>query len=254
MDETGDYGFPKTSSYLFILTSIYFHHQSWQSNYAKISAFRRELYKKYGFHWKDEFHTKYFIYNKNPYFSKYNFNNNIIIKIFEEFISCLTELDFKTINVAIDKRKIKGDEYDVLANALIYNIQRIENDLLKDNVDNKYMIIADEGNDKPIRKVVRKIQKFNPIPSKFSDKSYRKEINGIIEDPLTKDSKDSHFIQIADLISFIVFSYLKENWSSRLSNILSREIIISYLDRLAEYGKLNLKASGNKFGIVKYPK
>jgi hypothetical protein len=254
MDETGDYGFPKTSSYLFILTSIYFHHQSWQSNYAQISEFRRDLNKKYGFHWKDEFHTKYFIYNKNPYFTKYNFSDDIIIKILEEFIVLLTVLDFKTINVVIDKRKIKTSKYDVLEKALVYNVQRIENDLIKENVDNKYMIIVDEGNIKPIRKIVRKIQKFNPIPSKFSDITYRKEVKGIIEDPLTKDSKDSHFIQISDLISFIIFSYLKGNWSSRLSNKLNRENIRNYLDKLANSGRLNLKASENRYGIVKYPK
>ena len=37
-------------------------------------------------------------------------------------------MDLKIVNVIIDKKKFKDNNYHVLENALKYNIQRIEND------------------------------------------------------------------------------------------------------------------------------
>jgi len=46
-DESGDDG--RNGSPLFILTTIYFHHTFWKSNYEIIRMFRKRIRDQYGF-------------------------------------------------------------------------------------------------------------------------------------------------------------------------------------------------------------
>lgn len=59
-DESGDDGYPLTSSELFVLTSVYIHEMFWKTNHEKIKSGRRELKECYGLPVKMEFHTKQF--------------------------------------------------------------------------------------------------------------------------------------------------------------------------------------------------
>lgn len=66
-DESGDDGFPKYSSELFVLTSIYFNYQYWKINHQKIYEFRKNLKEEFSFPFRQEFHTKEFLQGKPPY-------------------------------------------------------------------------------------------------------------------------------------------------------------------------------------------
>ena len=142
-DESGDDGYPSKSSDLFVLTSIYFHHSVWKENYKKLFEIRNQLKKEYGLPIKQEFHTREFITDKAPYHGIYDATTRK--KVLFDFVKYCNFLEFKTISVIIDKNNIQRPTYDVLKNALTYNVQRIENDLSSLNPDNKFMIITDEG-------------------------------------------------------------------------------------------------------------
>jgi len=256
-DETGDDGFPEYSSELFILTSLYMHYQSWQSNYKKIADFRRWLKKEYNFPIKLEFHTKKFLTDKNPY-RQFNWTKDQITNILFELFKLISLLDLKVVNVCINKRNINNLDYDVLDKALTYNIQRIENDLNKKDSANKFLIITDEGRVGKMRRVTRRIQRINFIPSQIYPRTaYRKEIEGLIEDPLPKSSDESYFIQLADAISYIIFLYALKNynnskWANRILNKLRFSDVIKLLDIITD--KLNIKASKkDPYGVVHYP-
>ncbi len=127
-DESGDDGFPKYSSPIFLLTSIYMPYVKWKENYNKITEGRRQLKDKYGFPFKLEFHTKYLLTNKNPY-RQYGWSDQQRHDIIFDLFQIIADLDVKIINVAIIKNNIKRVDYNVLDAALTYNVQRIENDL-----------------------------------------------------------------------------------------------------------------------------
>lgn len=148
--------------------------------------------------------------------------------------------------------------YPVLDRALTYSVQRIENDLKKVDPAKRFMIITDPGREGKMRKTTRKIQKINFIPSKFNPEGYRQEIKSLIEDPLPKESKESYFIQLSDLVSYLVYLYgiqelLKQAFPSRLPVLVDIVKVKSWLDIMKD--SLNLEASGtNVYGIVISPK
>lgn len=255
-DETGDDGNNINSSDFFLLTSIYMPMNSWKENYEIIVGLRRYLKKKFNFFTKEEMHTKHFLCDKDPY-RKYNWNKDDKQKILKHYLSAICKLNISVINVIIDKRKIKRKDYDVLEKALTYNIQRIENDSCgKWN----YIIITDKGRISPMRKTARKIRAYNPIYSKFSTKIKNQPIKNMIEDILEKDSKESHFIQICDFISYFTHLYQKScvdrhDLPNRIATCIDKNFVVKVMETLKNNGKLNLNANkNNEYGIVKYPK
>lgn len=128
----------------------------------------------------------------------------------------------------------------------------------KIDLGEKYMVITDEGRSGKMRYTARRLQKINYIPSHFNNFSYRQEIKGLIEDPLTKKSDQSYFIQICDMISFIFYQYtlLAQQIGtppSRISANFTENLLTTWMDKLLPI--INIKASPNSpYGIVLYPK
>lgn len=256
-DESGDDGYPKYSSPLFVLSAIYFHYLNWRPSFETILEFRRNLSSTYKFPVQWELHTRHFLTNKNPFLSL-RLSDADRINIVDLYCDLIASLDIKTINIVIVKPKINSPNYQVLDTALKYSVQRIENDLNPAlNPEEKFIIITDPGRVGKMRKTTRRIQRINYIPSMYSPQSYRREIKSLIEDPLPKDSKESYFIQISDLISYIVYLYGitltgAGNRAKRLPSSIDQAKITDWMDRLKP--SLNLLASGSdSYGVVFHP-
>ena len=256
-DETGDDGILQTSSDFFVLTSVYMPASSWQSNFNKIKAMRKILKDRYGLHVNEEIHTKNFLTDKNPY-RKYPWSKDEKQEILKAITLTISDLDLSIINVIIDKTNVtKKESYHVLENALKYNIQRIDND---SKGKWNYIIITDKGRIASMRKTARKIRAYNPIQSKYSFAFKNQPIAGLIEDILEKDSKESHFIQMADFISYFTHLHYKCRIKGfelphRVGNIIDTRFIGSVMETLCVSQKFNVKANpANRYGIVVYPK
>ena len=255
-DETGDDGIKDSSTELFVLTSICVPSGEWQDQYNKIKAFRKALRDLYGFHVTQEMHTRRFIQNKKPYQS-YGWSDEKRLDILRRYSSMIANLDISVINVIIDKTKVKRADYNVLENALTYNIQRIENN---SSGDWNYFIITDPGRTAPMRKIARKLRAYNPVESMFDYSKYNQPISFMVEDIFEKDSRESYFIQICDFISYFVFLYYKttelgQPLKSRVEKVINIDQIEKMMDYFKDSGVFNLKANrANQYGFVIYPK
>lgn len=260
-DETGDDGYPKRETELFVLTSGYAHHANWQTNYKKTLGFRKYLHKTYKFPIKLEMHTKYFLLNKNPY-RQFGWDEKTRLKIVQEYADFIASLDFEFINVAINKLKITKTNQTmykpILDAALKFNVQRIENTIKASQPGTKFLIISDEGRIGTMRKTTRRIQKINFIPSKIDGRSYRQEIDLLIEDPLPKNSNQSYFIQFCDYVSF--FAYLRlvkklnaGKWHNRLSWLKDSDVE-DILNRIKPVMNERANSGNHEYGFVIYPK
>jgi hypothetical protein len=257
-DEAGDDGFPKYSSPLFVLSCIYFHYLNWRPIFDTILNFRREIKSRYNIPVRMEMHTRDFLLNKKPYGSLRLSEQNRI-EIVGLFCDLAANLDLKVINVVIVKPKIKKQDYQILDTAVKYSVQRIENDLNpKNDPSQRFMLITDPGRVGKMTQTTRRIQRINFIPSKFGPATYRKEIATLIEDPLPKNSDQSFFIQLADLISYVVYLYSSNatgiaGYPNRMGYFVSPETVAGWMERLKP--SLNLQASGqNAYGVVFHPK
>lgn len=256
-DESGDDGYPRYSSPHFVLTSVYLHYLNWKNAFDELRQFRRDLRDSYSIPIKWEFHTKYFVLNKKPY-RRLQLSDADRISIMDSFCDLIASMDVRLINVAIVKPRIQNPGYEVLDTAVKYLVQRIENDLDPvQNPENKFMIITDPGRVGKMRSTTRRIQRINYIPSKFGGTSYRSEIRSLVEDPLPKDSRESYFIQIADLAAFIVYLYAiietgHGAFHGRMPSLINASKVHDWLARLSP--SLNLQAAGaDPYGVKFHP-
>jgi hypothetical protein len=257
LDESGDDGYPQYSSEIFTLSTVYLHYLQWKENFERIRELRRSLRQDFGLPVKTELHAKYFLLNKKPY-RQFRISDSDRIAVLDLFCDLIGDLDARIINVAIIKPRIVHPDYRVLDTALKYLVQRIENDLRPDqNPQAKFLMITDPGRVGKMRSTTRRIQQINYIPSRFGPQPYRREITALIEDPLPKDSRESYFIQVADLVAFVV--YLRMVFETGVCRIHGRmpaavdaAKVEDWLCRLEP--SLNLEASGaHPFGIVVHP-
>ena len=64
------------------------------------------------------------------------------------------------------------------------------------------IVVNDEGYDKMVRQLSRKMRVYNPIPSHYGG-YYQAPVVKIIEDPFSRHSQDSYFVQLADISAYL---------------------------------------------------
>ncbi|MBQ3350803.1 MAG: DUF3800 domain-containing protein [Thermoguttaceae bacterium] len=257
IDECGDDGNNMESSKYFILTSTYFPIEDFQILYGTIKEFRKSIKEKYGFPLLLEMHSKAFANGKGEYGERWKLD--IRQKIFEDFINLFCKINIKLINVVIDKRVIINKDYPILENALTYSIQRIENDSKRLLPNWKYIIFTDGGRIDSMKKIARKVRAINFIPSN-SFGSNNNPVSNLVEDIIEKDSKESYFIQVSDIISYLVSNYVNvfiknESFTGRAKRFFQdKDRILEYMNMLKDSDKFNTFASSrNTYGLVIYP-
>mgnify|MGYP002624369140 CR=1 FL=1 len=258
-DETGDDGIVSTSSDIFVLTSLYMPTAVWQRNFDAMRQCRKKLREQFGFHMNEEMHTKDFLTDKG-FYRPYGWTQDQRQSILIEYTKTIAHLDAKVINVIIDKTKVQHtDTYDVLKNALTYNIQRIENDS-RGHSEWNYLIITDPGRLAPMRRTAREIRAFNMIPSQFGTEARNEPVRNLIEDILEKDSKESYFVQACDFVSYFVHLYYKtlvmhKPLPNRVARVIDEMFVSRVLATLKDGQLLNLDAARtNNYGLVIYPR
>lgn len=254
-DESGDDGLPGASP-LFVLTAVYCKDVDWKSNFECWRAMRARVRDQFGLPITEEMHTPQFILGKKPY-SRLRLSEEERLAVIEEFCKAIGSLDVRIVNVAIIKSRIRKQNYGVLDRALTYSLQRVENDLRRNGDNERFLVIVDKGRVAKMRATARRMQRFNYIPSIYGPRPYRREIELLIEDPLEKDSRESYFIQIADLVARIVYMYkglvVGHPLHGRTPAAIDKLMLEKWLNMLEP--SLNTQASRHdSFGIVCYPK
>lgn len=246
------------NSPLFVLTCCWVPYKEWKATYHGLHNLRKELNEEFGLPVKIEMHTRDFMFYKNQY-RAFNLTPENRLAILDKFIDTIANLPIVFTNVAINKvEERSSSECSIIDTALSYSIQRIENTFknrrIMDPENNRYMIISDRGRIPIMKRTARRIQVFNPVPSYFGAPR-RLEINMLLEDILSKDSRESYYIQLCDFVSYIVYLYTLENQNIRaIPNRLTRNNInmvkiLEWLDKL-KINNLNLAAApANPYGI-----
>ncbi len=209
IDESGDPGVHANSpTRYFILSSIVFHELRWRNLLDNLVEFRRHLRNTKGLKLREEIHATDFINSPGDLKRIKRHDRVDIMKQCIDWTASNEEISVTT--VCIDKQD-RTEEDDVFEFAWTLLIQRCENTIRHKNFpgpsnpDDRGMIFPDNTDGQKLQKLLRKLRRFNPVPndSKFFTGGYRNmNIRYIIEDPVLKDSRNSFFTQIVDIIAY----------------------------------------------------
>ncbi|MCF7939849.1 MAG: DUF3800 domain-containing protein [Spirochaetales bacterium] len=244
VDESGDPGkFVGSNTKHYILSGIIVDVEDWARNLGELVLLRKSIKSEFNLSVREEIHAAELVRIKNmdSYRSIRKHDRVLMLKRIASEIPVIFR-NSKIINIRIDKEKIPyPDEGDYSTIAWKRFIQRYDTYLKKE--DAKGMVFADDGNETLIRNLVRKMRKYNPVPSRYSSNYKNVVTDNIIEDPILRDSKHSYFIQVADIITYALFQFLYPKGSLKKYG-LNR--IFLFLEPIL----LKEASSSNEFGIV----
>jgi hypothetical protein len=237
VDESGDVGVVNSPTRYFTLSGIVFHELRWDGYLDQIIDFRRRLRNKFGLKLREEFHAGNMIRNPKELIRIPRHKRLAMIRMYADELA--TMKDINIINIVTDKSG-KPAGYPVFENTWKALIQRFENTIASRNfpgprnADEKAMIFPDNTDNKLLTQIMRKLRYYNPVPNKTTYGSgYRNlKIQYVIEDGNFRDSRDSYFIQSADLAAYLLYqyhnpcSYIKKkganNYFKRLDPVLCK--------------------------------
>ncbi len=263
VDESGDDGFaayPNCSRY-FILTSLSLDESSWRSVFGQLQTLRAQLKQQYGLPSKTEIHAGPMIRGNEPYRTLMGLATRpaLASAFLMDYLKAVAQLQLSIVNVAVDKATILAkwpakprSDFDVLDIAFRYSLQRLEISMRATN--SNFAVVVDQGRLGAMRRVARKATRFNYVNSSIGNVPTQH----LLEDPLEKESNQSHFLQVCDAVTMAVKLYLDEKnggvttSSTRLSAGLGSIRGSDYMQALKPV--LNLQAHpADPFGVVCYP-
>jgi hypothetical protein len=212
IDESGDTGKINSPSRYFVLSAICIHESAWHQFLDEIVTFRRHLKKKYGLLMSEEIHAGVFI-NGSPNL-KAGISLNDKLLILKECLLFLNGLDYISI-VTVKIEKVPQYNNDIYEYAWRLLIQRIENTLIKGNFmggvkTEQGILMSDNTNWSKLKGILRKMRRYNLIPSRYGGTIDAKIIS-IIEDPVCRDSGFSYAHQMADVVCYFARQYYEPN-------------------------------------------
>lgn len=212
VDESGDCGLVNSPTRYFILTGIVLHETDWNTCFEQILEFRRSIRDRYGLKLREEFHAHAFVKRPGD-LRRIPLNSRMMImRSYADRLASLSEISI--INIVVDKQG-KSPSFSVFESSWKYLIQRFHNTIIYGNFpnsahDNEHgLIFPDRTDDKKLTGLLRKMGRYNPVPSMQGFGDYRNlKIERIAEDPNFRDSAHSLFIQSADLSAYLLQQHL----------------------------------------------
>ena len=245
-DESGDVGIKGSPTEYFCLSGFVVHELRWQETLEKIIEFRRGIRDKYGFKLREELHAQVLMQKPGE---MARIPKSIRLKILKEtLIFQSTLVDVSVINVVVNKSNYSqgADIFDIAWQTLI---QRFHNTLENKNfpgsinLDDRGILFVDQTDEVKLRLLLRKMRRYNPIPSMYGDSVVKSKITTIVEDAIHRNSLHSYFIQLADVNAYFLYQKYKA------SKYITRKGGRNYLDKLKPV-LCTVASSKNVLGIV----
>lgn len=219
VDESGDAGLIENGSptKYFILSAMVVHESKWNNLLQDLINFRQNLKSTKGLKMKEEIHAIEFITRPG---NLVRIAKNDRLDILKKCLDWLaSHNDISILTVVVDKRGKTGNIFEIAWERLI---QRFENTIQRRNfpnssasIEERGMLIPDNTDNKKLRTLVRKMRRHNPIPNQrnlFQGGGYRNlRLTYVIEDPFMKDSADSYFHQLVDVVAYFARQVYEPN-------------------------------------------
>lgn len=208
VDESGNVGAPVNGgTHMYSLGCVLLDADQWPVLFEKTLEFRRRLRDAYGVPIRAEIKAQYLIRGTGP-LTDLRLSPAVRQLIFRAHLDVLSSLpSVRAFGVVIDKRQAPPARclrcFDLAWEALL---QRLERTSTKEG--QAFMIHHDEGADDAVRRWVRRSRRHLTAGSAFGLGSVgNNPARMLVDDPVPRNSKESYFIQIADLVAYAAFRY-----------------------------------------------
>ena len=254
VDDSGDSGLTlRSPTPFFILSGLIVNEKNWNHIMQCLVDLRKYIKGKWGFNQRAEYKGTYIVNNKGSFYGK-GIPPKERLNIYKEWMRTQSKLNIKILNICMRKEEIRNSnpDFSVYENAWRYLIQRFSN-FLENSQSGEYgMVFPDKNNEKLVRNLIRKMRVYNPIPKRYQQTGgdfFEKPTKMIIEDPVTRDSKHSYFVQLCDLNAYALYRW--EINSLKDAGVWEE---LKYVFEIIEPVLLKEACKDNKWGIVYYPK
>jgi len=203
VDESGDAGYFGSKTYT--LGCVMVDAARWPEVFEEFISFRRFIRNSFGILVRDEIKANYLLRGSGG-LKDLKLGEQIRHDIFRQHMRLAPKLGLDVFAVVIQKDRILKQSMNPRDIAWEYLIQRLER--MSTKSDTPVMVIHDEGDSKRIRTLVRKARRINMPGSAFGSGRLSTPARLIIDDPVPRDSKQSYFIQMADLAAYAAYRRL----------------------------------------------
>lgn len=206
VDESGDDG--ANGSRTYSLGCVMVDTEFWTTTFDQLISFRRHVRDVYGIPIRTELKANYLLDNRGPLRER-PLPPRARFRLYRTHMRLQGKLGLTTFAVVIDKAKAAQKFGSARASSDIaweYLLQRLERRATTEQT--QMLVMHDDGDATTIRKRVRKARRAGTAGSAFGTGRISVPFTRVLDDPIARDSRQSYFVQLADLNAYAAFRRL----------------------------------------------
>jgi hypothetical protein len=202
VDESGDSGL--TGSLTYSLACVLIHGQEWPDAFDNMLLYRRFLRDRFGVPVRAEIKANHLLRNGGA-FRNLGLSEQARYAIYRGHLRLQQKLAFQCFAVVIRKQRLqqRNPGSDPREFAWRFLLQRLERFTTRGTTE--VVIVHDEGESAFVRRATRKARRYSTVGAHFTTGSLNRPARRLLEDPVSKKSHESYFLQLADLDAYAAF-------------------------------------------------
>lgn len=247
VDESGSTGaVAKGGSRSYTLGCVLVRSSQWGRALDGLIGYRRFLRDRFELPVRSELKANHLLRNSGA-FRDLGLGDAARHAIYRGSLRLCAKLDLKVFAVVVRKERLSSA--DPHRSAWTFLLQRLERMTTK--LASQVLIFHDEGDELRVRALARRSRRAGTAGSAFGPGFVKVPFRGLVDDPVSRRSHESLFLQVADLVAYAAFRRVFPPPSRPLQ--LVPETMWDELGD-ARMAEVNQRSGGPSPGIVEWPK
>lgn len=194
VDESGDSGMTGGGTSTYSLGCALVPVDYWDLRLRLLIEMRTSIRDTYGVRLRDEIKANWLV-GVGKRFAELKLGDGQVRDIYQRHIGIASTVCSGTFGVVVQKDKLRDKSIDVFERSWLYLLERLRK--RSETTGVPILIVHDNGENDRLKKLYRKFRRVN-----WDFKGQLVEAPLLVEDPVSRDSRQSFFIQLADLIAY----------------------------------------------------
>lgn len=197
VDESGDKGARGSDTYS--LGCLMLPDTEWPHAFDAMLGFRRFLKNRFNILVRAEIKANYLMRGKHSFAGLGDRQRR---DIYRSHMRMVPKINGQAFAIVIEKTSMTSNR-DPFELAWQFLMQRLERE--SGRTSQPVLVVHDEGDNLGVRKIARKARRAGSAGSAFGSSYLKRPFTELLDDPVPRDSQQSYFLQLADLIAYSGF-------------------------------------------------